>query len=89
MFFDIRIQGFIQALTDLRLPEVKTQSFKPKNKKVTLFILLGESLINFFLLRSGVINGVKSPYKKKNYSPENGTEGVRLTLPPHTFFPSK
>ena len=32
------LQGFIQALTDLRLPEVKsfqTQSFKPKNKKVT------------------------------------------------------
>ena len=29
------------------------------------------SLILF--LPSGVINGVKSPYKKKNYSPENET----------------
>ena len=27
-------QGFIQAITDLCLPVVKTQSFKSKNKKV-------------------------------------------------------
>ena len=27
-------QGFIQALTDLHLPEVKTQSFKAKSKIV-------------------------------------------------------
>ena len=40
-FTRVCLQGFIQALTDLRLPEVnlklslETQSFKPKNEKVT------------------------------------------------------
>ena len=32
-----------------------------------------ERALFFFIFRSRVINGVKSWYKKKSYSPENGT----------------
>ena len=67
-------QGFIQALTDLRLPEVKlslklsfeTQSFKPNSKKVikTFQTTWREPYLLFFLT-SGVMNGAESPHKKK------------------------
>ena len=65
-------QGFIQALTG-RLPELKTQSFKPKYKKVKNCLDFLKRA--FFILFSplGVISGVKSLYKKKNYSPKNET----------------
>ena len=35
IFFKGGEQGFIQTLSDPRLPEVKTQSFKLKSEKVT------------------------------------------------------
>ena len=46
----------------------QTQSFKTKYKKVKKTVrLLAEGLIYSFFLVLGVINGVKIPYKKKNY----------------------
>ena len=90
-----REQGFIQALTDIRLAEIKTQSFsfetqslKPKNKKSNKNCLdcLERALFILFLPLE-VINGVKSLYKEKNYSPENETcvRSRRLFLP-HFFW---
>ena len=48
--------------------------------------MLAESLIYSFFLPLEVINGVKSPYKKKNNSPENEmcVHGRHLLLP-HSF----
>ena len=45
--------GFIQALTDFRLLEFKTQSFKPKNKKVikTVWTIWREPYLFCFLLQ--------------------------------------
>ena len=67
------MQGFIQALTDLCLPEVKnlklsleTQSFKPKSKKFIKTVLTTRREPYLFIFLSlGVINIVKSPYKNK------------------------
>ena len=41
------------------------------------------ALFILFFLPLGVINGVNSPYKKKNYNPDNETcvHGRRLFLP--------
>ena len=75
------MQGFIQALTDLRLPEVKTQSLNwvlklnPLNQKKNCLDCLERALFFFFTLMSH--------YKKKDYSRQNETcvYGRRLFLP--------
>ena len=67
------MQGFIQAVTDLRLPEVKTQSyiefetqsFKPKIKKLIKTVQTTWREPYLFFLSLEVINSVKRPYKNK------------------------